>query len=120
MKLKIFAFITVVAISVSGPANAGYISYETGNSLLKNCESESNYELGICLGFVIGVAEAANNIVGLYQITPTYCISTEVTQGQLRKVFINYANDNPQDLHYGASDLILNAFAKAFPCGQGN
>jgi hypothetical protein len=34
----------------------------------------------------------------------------------LKKVFIKYANENPQDLHIHATRLVGDAFRDAFPC----
>jgi hypothetical protein len=48
----------------------------------------------------------------------SYCVPVNVGQVQLRKVYIKYANDNPQDLHLTAASLATNAFYFAFPCEE--
>ena len=41
-----------------------------------------------------------------------------VGQVQLRKVYLKYANDNPQDLHLTAASLATDVFYFAFPCEE--
>ena len=47
---------------------------------------------------------------------PKFCAPKGATQGQLRKVFTKYANENPQRLQLAAVSLVMNAFYTAFPC----
>ena len=45
-----------------------------------------------------------------------FCIPEGVTFSQLQKIYIKYANDNPQDLHLAAGSVVLIAISEAFPC----
>ena len=44
------------------------------------------------------------------------CMPNGVTAGQLLRVWIKWANEHPEDLHFEASSLVLNAYIEAFPC----
>jgi len=87
--------------------------YYTGNMLLKICESYTNTNRpnalvdavrgGTCIGYILGVAEGR-------------CVPNSSSGDQLLRIVIKYLQENPQDLHKGASGLIGNALARAFPC----
>ena len=67
-------------------------------------------EYGDCVGYLAGIADSAVQLrLGLYQ-TPE-----GATAEQLRKVFMKYANDHPQDLHRGAAIVVMRSFVAAWP-----
>ena len=45
-----------------------------------------------------------------------FCQPDEVTLEQLRRIYIKYATEHPEDLHLTAAGVALNAFVEAFPC----
>jgi hypothetical protein len=65
-----------------------------------------------------------SNPVYFYSVLPTnfseepkyFCMPIGATVGQLQKVYIKYANENPQALHYDAAGMVRKAFTEAFPC----
>lgn len=113
MKLKILAFITITAMSVIKPANAGY--YMTANRLLSLCESDSVADQNVCVGYVLGVTDAAQMLdseTGMRR----YCLPKNLTSSQLEKTAIKDMKDNPQQLDKSASYYILVSLRKAFSC----
>jgi hypothetical protein len=114
MKLKILAFITIMAMSVGSPANAAYY---TGGEILSDCESKSDANTVYCLMYLVGVADAHKTLSNWEISTEElFCIPDGVKQGQLRKVYVKYANENPQELHLAAGSMATNSFTQAFPC----
>jgi hypothetical protein len=100
----------------------------TGNEFLKYCESA---DLAYCYGYLDGALDAARRAfldnltspetlaslsVGKPEPTPSYCIPPKVTLAQLRLIFLNYARDNPKNLHVSALMTFFPAVAQAFPC----
>jgi len=87
-------------------------SWENGNKLKEECNSESMLEKGICIGFAIAVA-------GIVANEPVYgwraCIPGGVTVGQLTDIITKRLNDHPENLHLTATSLAVEAFAIAFP-----
>jgi hypothetical protein len=113
-KLKILAFFTIAAMSVFNSANAGFF---TGGKLLPLCESGSASENRACEMYLVGITEAHDGLDRLGGLSREYfCLSKGVSLPQIRKIFIKYANENPQYLKLPASRLVIGAFAKAFPC----
>ena len=113
MKLKILAFITIVAMSVISPANAGY--YMSANKLLSLCESDSVADQNVCVGYVLGVTDAAQMLDSEANMK-RYCLPKNLTSSQLEKTVIKHMNDNRQQLDKSASYYILVSLRKAFPC----
>jgi hypothetical protein len=114
MKSRILAFIGIVAMSVIGPANAKFYK---GEHILKLCESAATWENGFCSMYLHGVQDTYGMFNAWKQLDREYfCIPDGVTFEQLRKVFIKYANEHPDNLHWAASIMVLGAFNEAFPC----
>jgi len=93
-----------------GSQAQAYTYRETGNSLLLRCESGEKgnlVEWGMCVGYIIGIADGAQEKL---------CIPTEVANGQLLQVWMKWAKENPEYLHFGANALVLWAFSDAWPC----
>ena len=113
MKLIILAFITITAMSVMNPANAGY--YMSANKLLSLCESGSVADQNVCVGYVLGVTDAAQMLDSETNMR-RYCMSKNVTSSQLEKTAVAYMNDNAKKLDKPASYYVLVSLRKAFPC----
>lgn len=113
MKLKMTAFIALAAMFISNPANAGF--YMPANKLLSLCESDSVTDQNVCVGYVLGVADAAQTLDSEINIK-RFCLPKNVTSSQLEKTAVKYMNDNPQQLDKPASYYVLVALRTAFPC----
>ena len=119
MKLKILAFIAIVAMSVSGPVPGGETvsAYFDGARMLSSCESESITNQNLCIYYLAGIADAHETLRNWNNLPAKhFCPPKDVGGDQLRKIFIKYANDNLQYLHQDAGGFALGAFAIAFPC----
>ena len=114
MRLKIFAFIAIVAMSVSGHANAGYFS---AGKILSLCVSEKGFETAYCNIYLASISDAQDMFVGWGDMPKRFCIPERVNLNQLKEIYIKHANGNPQELHLTAASMVINAFLKAFPCG---
>ena len=113
MKIGTMMFIALLAIS--GQSWAGY--YVSANKLLSLCESDAVVDQNVCVGYILGVADAAQSLDSEINIR-RYCLPKNVTSSQLEKVAIKYVNDNPQQLHKPASYYVLVSFRKTFPCEE--
>ncbi len=108
---------------------------QLGNTLLALCEaadvvrSATNVtQLGVCYGYLQGVADSVTSnrmVLQSAKEAPEYvdyfthediCKPNNITVGQLHKVFVKTANENPEALHIDAYNLVLFTFAKAWPC----
>ena len=105
MKLKILAFVAVVAMPVIGPAKATAI-YDA-NEILFSCEQGHLR----CIYYLAGVQDVWNDLD-----SKKYCMPDGVKLAELKEVFIKYAKENPEKLNFAASSVTISAFRKAFPC----
>jgi hypothetical protein len=94
-----------------GPANARYYS---ADKLLSQCEIESLINRAICNGYLAGANDAHELHTELDE--EAICIPAGASIERLRKVFVEYANEHPEELHLSAASLAMNAFIEAFPC----
>ena len=97
-----------------------------GITLLDFCEERNNK----CTGFLMGFADtmtltenrlnAFGNILGPDAKRPLRLVcfpaGLSFDSTQLRRVWMIWAKDNPENLHKTASGLILIAFEKEWPC----
>jgi hypothetical protein len=114
MKFNVSAFIIIAAICAGSPAHAGFF---TGGKLLPLCESGSASKNRACEMYLVGITDAHDGLKRLGGLTREYfCLSKGVSLPQIQKIFIEYANENPQYLKLPASRLVIGAFARAFPC----
>jgi hypothetical protein len=110
MKLKVMAL--VFLLGIVGRVDAVFI---TGNTLLSRCESNSR-EQDDCLFYLMGIADSAEAFSATGFMSTQFCPSRSVTVQQLRKIFIKFANENPEHLDGAAVTLVHGAFIYAFPC----
>ena len=94
--------------------------------------SDQSDQVGFCAGYIIGVAEGirygisvplflggemgTEEINRLSDSILSYCIPPEVENGQAVEIVFRYLQDNPQNRHNPARQLIHFALADAFPC----
>jgi hypothetical protein len=78
-----------------------------------NLEKSKNHEdeLGASAftGYVRGVEDSMNGV--------RFCISPGATSAQQVALITRYVKDHPEELHNGATTLIVQALQPAFPCG---
>jgi hypothetical protein len=114
MKRYLLALITIVAMSVSGPANATFLS---GHELLSDCTSGVIFKEIRCEAYVMGIEDTIERLEAWEQLSKRkYCLPDTVPIKQLTGIFIEHANKYPENLKYSASSMVMNAFYAAFPC----
>lgn len=100
--------------SARGPQDAR--TYLSGNDLWTECSATDGYNLGFCLGFVVGIADAMQGTsAGLS--SGRVCIPSQVTGEQALDVVVKrYLAQHPEGRHYTAASITTDALAAAFPC----
>lgn len=95
---------------------SGVHSSDTEMELLLTIKKlgEVKSRAGFCAGYFAGLFDMNELYVALHA-KPELCLP-EMSLDQMRKVFLKYAGDHPEDLHKPASLLWYPAFLKAFPC----
>jgi len=116
MKLKILAFIAIVAMS--GTTNAEYQHYVSAQLLRADCELPDRPSQIRCEAFLVGVVDTVNAFTYWGEVDKNYfCIPEEITDVSLRKVFVGYATaKGGLDLLQPAVSLVIRAFKEVFPC----
>ena len=77
--------------------------FYSGNELYELC----NTNRSACLYYVTGSVDATDEAI---------CISSEVSNVQLRDVVTKHLTDNPQERHNPAWFIVRSSLAKNFPC----
>ena len=109
---SVFA-VTLVAYTCLTPVHAGY--YMTSNKFLSLCESDLITEQNVCVGYVLGVVDAAQMLDEESSLR-RYCLPDNVASSQLEQTAVKYLNDNPDQLGKSASYNLLISLRQAFPC----
>ncbi len=107
--VRIVASVAVLTSVLVGAAPAAEKVFYNGNKLLEDCREGGWLQIGICMGYIGGVADALGS-------TPTRaCIAASVSQGQVQDVAVKWLEANPQERHYTGEYASARALSKAFP-----
>lgn len=109
--MKYLAIIAVVALALPHPAQAiENTDTGTGNQLLATCSADkSYYASGTCMGYILGVADAAGAM-------KYWCPAGGVTQGQVRDIVVNGLHSDVSHRQESSLDLIVKYLSVSFPC----
>jgi hypothetical protein len=99
-------------------AHSVHAEYFSGVLLNKYCNSQSDYEKGMCLGYIVGVVDSFKTTSTVKGEKKIFCIPQGVTSGQLVLVLKKSMQEHPETLHLPASAHTLSALTAAFPCSQ--
>jgi len=86
-------------------------SFMSGNELFNYCKGNADFNSGICLGFIVGVSDAASEMKAL-----DYCPPNSVTIEQAIDTVKKTLTDHPEVRHYSAASTTIAALRFAFPC----
>ena len=117
-RLNVF-LLWFLAVGIAAPAFA-----LDGNQLYSKCTSQATWELNFCDSYIWGVAEGvtsmdliySKNSKGLFQ--QLICTPKGVVPQQIIDVVKKYLKDNPQNRADAATQSVLIALTKAFPCNK--
>ena len=112
MKTELLALVAMLGIF--GSADATY--FVPAGEALAACESESVATQNKCVRSLAGIVDATTTWVDWEMMPKKFCQPDEVTLEQLRKIYVKYANEHPEELHLTAAGIAVNAFVEAFPC----
>ena len=106
--IAMLGFVSAIQITSAG-ANTLFVS---GNKLLDYCEGRSTEA---CNGYLMAVSDILDQ-----ELLPAKgCVPMGASAGQLRRVFINWANENPEHLHEEGFAVGRNALIDGFGCSTG-
>lgn len=124
MKILLMA-VGLVGVMGSGVAIAAGPAWD-GNELLGQCqqliklmdgEKGSNLlDVGICGGFVEGVASTVSFYGEDLKKEDKFCTPGNVTNSQLVRIVVKYLKENPKLLNKGRTGLVWSALMDAYPC----
>ena len=107
----------IAAMLLIGASQGAMADFQTGNQLLAKCENEDSFAgQGECLGYLKAAIDTYRTLAVLEEFEPFICMPERVNGRQIEKIWIKYANENPENLHMPAAALVLLADIKAFPC----
>ena len=110
----------LVAVALSCLAAAGDFAvgdFVDGNKLFEECQSGDDPDSerwvkgSLCLGYIVGVADALDG--------SSFCLAsgpTGVRAKQVVDVVNLYVRDHPEQRHHAASTLVTAALKEMFPC----
>ena len=116
--LRILSLCTLVLCSSAAHPAQNIDMTGSAFDLLRICESEDEIEIVSCLSFIGGVQASTQWSSDLNPNTPfAICLPRKVTWGQSVKMFIKFANENPNLLHSRAAAVMDVMYRTSFPIG---
>src|SRR5258708_7305329 len=96
---------------------------ESGNAFLSLCEDagdssskQSHFQEGECFGYADGVDDGIRMTFDAVNRPKPYCLSDEVTHGQMMRVLVKFIKDHPEKAHHQTRVLETESFMDAFRC----
>ena len=136
MTRPIVCVLALVFVATAGRAAAQLPTpnVDDGNALLRECGAalraadggpviESNpvargMQMGQCLGLVSAVWHTHEMLVETFDSRTAFCPSASISAGQMARVVHAFLTLHPDDLGRWDAELILQAFADAYPCNS--
>ena len=136
MTRPILCVLALVFVATAGRAAAQLPTPngDDGNALLRECGAalraadggpviESNpvargMQMGQCLGLVSAVWHTHEMMVETFDSRTAFCPSASISAGQMARVVHAFLTLHPDDLGRWDAELILQAFADAYPCNS--
>lgn len=103
MKKLLIALLFVPAMS--------HAAFRTGNTLLDDLNSTSEFNRGLALGYVMAAADMAR---GVWFCPPTD--GGNITAGQVNDMVRNYLTNNPIIRNKAADIILIDLFSSWYPC----
>jgi Ssp1 endopeptidase immunity protein Rap1a len=88
-------------------------AFYNGNKLYTECTGSKATDQVSCISYIEGIADM---VAGLWTPKDTACFSPGINAGQLQDIVVNYLQDHPENRHWPATILVLQALHDAFPC----
>jgi len=105
--MKRSACLTLVALCATAHAE-----FWDGNKLWERYNSNSAYEQGMTLGYIMGVADTALGI--------THCAPPTSTAGQMSDMVMQYLRVYPERRTRTGDSIVLEVLRNAWPCASRN
>lgn len=114
----------LLAVGLLAPASAKADRALSALYLMERCKAavsdQSAFDplsAGFCFGSISGFVQAHRNVL-VHLGMETFCLPPDVTPEQIRLVWMNYARQNPAELHLDAIDPFISSMEEAFPCSD--
>ncbi len=102
MKMHFILAVATVATAFTVPAHAGFYD---GNKLYETCSAKSGRDIGLCVGYITGVADTLED---------AKCFTAGVDSHQVYDAVKQYLERHPAERHNRASSLVKEAIQQAF------
>jgi len=113
VKIKIALLMLLLVMLSSKEAVA---STYTCQKVARDCESSNNIEYGSCLGFFAGMSGWEIFLQANLKKHKVFCFPEAVTPGKLKRAFLKYVGEHPEEGENGAALCFYYAISEAFPC----
>lgn len=110
--IKRLVFTAMLTVSFCSSAADTYLS---GKELLDSLRSSSDVQRRAALGYILGVHDAIAALAEAGKVKPI-CSPKKLNSGQLHDVVKKYIEENQSMLQSSASEFVLVALSKSFPC----
>jgi hypothetical protein len=107
---RIFLILMVASVPALGQVNA----IQNGNKLYSFMTSPELTLKTYAEGYAAGIADASGGIFAVMGYR--FCMPISVTDAQLSDIVRLWLERHPEQRHYAASALVVQALVEAFPC----
>jgi hypothetical protein len=97
----------------------------TATELLVDCrrvaaldkgENEAVFDVQRCGSYLRGFADGISVAKIAHPQDVFFCLPTTISEDELTRVVVKYAEDHPEQLHVSAPVFVLSAYRRAYPC----
>ena len=111
--LRITKVCLILVVFLQSPQSLAGGFYD-GHDLVDWCQSEKSGRVGRCFGYIMG-SLGAMLLLESEAAEPTFCMEGATELNVLTNI-LAFLEDNPEQLDYLASDVLLQAFDQHYGC----
>lgn len=106
--IKSFRSLVIISLLSSSPVLGDTSTQELFNHCKE--ENETSFEEGLCIGFIQGVSQHARKELKY--------VPADATYGQMRRLFVKWAKNNPEQWHKAAAETLIISLNDGFGCDR--
>ena len=120
--VKYIFLVPLLALVITWPTDSSAGPFQKTEDLVWACSGkleslQDAMNFGMCAGYIDGMLEMHSIMRDLFGAKTPFCLPKRgISVDQAMKVFLKWAEDNPQDMHETARSSVLISLKLAFPC----
>ncbi len=112
--MRVLSISAIFVLCLVSPTQATFTNFVTGDDLLRLCTATDSSSIGLCYGYIEGVADFQSGIRDLRKLDS--CLPPGTESHQIRDAVIQYLQKYPASRVYDGASLVAAAIGASWTC----